>query len=990
MANSFVDLPAPAANGAGDWVDTSAFGSVKTITVSGLGSGPAANCAVTIEFSNESSPTTGAALRTFQVGSTGTFTLACRWMRAVVSNYKGGTPMGAVGGQVDGSFFTELDVPTGDGSGTPTDTSGYPLVKTVQVAGSFRGSVNIEISEDGGASWAQAMSFSSPGYQSVPLEVEDFVRVTRSGTPQFNPGQPVVWFGATYPPSGVSGGGGGGQSLVINVKDYGAVGNGTNNDTSAINTAMAAAQAARKPLYFPFGTYKVTNHGNYAGTLYCILCDVINGFTIEGDNATIRFSSLTDNGIVFASGCENIVVKGITFQGDNDDTFSNFGAGIYGHDTNSDFTIQNCGFSQCLAVFFSSDGSAPGRVIVTDCRILNTTEGLSLPYRSIISNNIFDSDGQPGTRSHYIYIFGPAGDTVISDNVFRRSDNKSGTYAIQFRAGGARYDYKHGLVVTGNTFVECAGSMWIGSDDATEVANATISDNTFFNCGSSVYAIALRNPVIANNSSEYDWEFVPSGGAAYQFDYVSGTSNGEAGKIVNNTAENRQPFYATVDFTGIPTAGDHIVVGPVQYTWVAAPAVAGDIAIGGTPTICAGNFAAALRSDAHNTINPVLRTPQDAMDNPFSYDGSLTTRVIVASYATFALTTTSGAITVGAVVDHRAILNAGCVVNRAQWPFISGNVFEDLPIGLSVTGCMAPVIDHNYGIGSAFQGFGNVLSTWCNNVFQLTPAREASYPRPDRWLAMTDGFPTLYNNGLAEIVPQQYGDVGGGVNGTVAVGDGKAKVWLYYGVEDLAGGAGQSSTLAWRWADGDQVKLFNGVATTYTATFQRASPGANQFNTATGLRDWINANTGGTFTAAFTAYTDTGGDANPNLMIEIKHAAAGAAGNACTVQVTRNPTTSGADLKSVRMCGVILLDRTQGHDETNTCLFMGGSDTTVKTAVFCPIASVNRGVVVSGVDAASFALAPRVYAADVTPGVGYVITNGAPGGGEVFFASPTR
>lgn len=47
-------------------------------------------------------------------------------------------------------------------------------------------------------------------------------------------------------------------SLVVNVKDYGAVGNGTTDDTAAIIAAEAAANTAGATLFMPPGTYKTT------------------------------------------------------------------------------------------------------------------------------------------------------------------------------------------------------------------------------------------------------------------------------------------------------------------------------------------------------------------------------------------------------------------------------------------------------------------------------------------------------------------------------------------------------------------------------------------------------------------------------------------------------------------------------------------------------------------------------------------------------------
>ena len=44
---------------------------------------------------------------------------------------------------------------------------------------------------------------------------------------------------------------------IMNVKDFGAKGNGVEDDTDAINCAIAAAKTAKCKVMFPAGTYKV-------------------------------------------------------------------------------------------------------------------------------------------------------------------------------------------------------------------------------------------------------------------------------------------------------------------------------------------------------------------------------------------------------------------------------------------------------------------------------------------------------------------------------------------------------------------------------------------------------------------------------------------------------------------------------------------------------------------------------------------------------------
>src|SRR6266702_2274204 len=49
------------------------------------------------------------------------------------------------------------------------------------------------------------------------------------------------------------------KALYFNVMDYGARGDGTTDDTSAIQTTITAASATKGTVYFPQGTYKITS-----------------------------------------------------------------------------------------------------------------------------------------------------------------------------------------------------------------------------------------------------------------------------------------------------------------------------------------------------------------------------------------------------------------------------------------------------------------------------------------------------------------------------------------------------------------------------------------------------------------------------------------------------------------------------------------------------------------------------------------------------------
>lgn len=195
MGNLFLPVVAPAADGSGAAVDFSGFGSEKTIIVSGSwGNLPT----VSIEINNDPVSTNGGwqSIGTFVGAGVKIVNVACRWIRATVSGFRGGmAPVVNIGGSDDGTDFAQLVAPAGDGSGAAVDTSALGLFKTAHVAGAFSGALAIDVSEDGGTTWGEAFTFLYGGARSVVIAA-DFMRVRRSGVPGVAPGLPVINIGA--------------------------------------------------------------------------------------------------------------------------------------------------------------------------------------------------------------------------------------------------------------------------------------------------------------------------------------------------------------------------------------------------------------------------------------------------------------------------------------------------------------------------------------------------------------------------------------------------------------------------------------------------------------------------------------------------------------------------------------------------------------------------------------------------------------------------
>jgi len=83
------------------------------------------------------------------------------------------------------------------------------------------------------------------------------------------------------------------RSLPINVKDFGAIGNDSHDDTVAIQAAANAAATQLRPLYLPSGTYKITSTLNVGW----------EGMEVYGDGeavSTIKQYTSSQNGITVA------------------------------------------------------------------------------------------------------------------------------------------------------------------------------------------------------------------------------------------------------------------------------------------------------------------------------------------------------------------------------------------------------------------------------------------------------------------------------------------------------------------------------------------------------------------------------------------------------------------------------------------------------------------------------------------------------------------
>ncbi len=783
-----------------------------------------------------------------------------------------------------------------------------------------------------------------------------------------------------------------GSAEVINVTQapYSATGDGTTDDTAAIVSAITAAITAKKPVYFPRPSvaYKLTNQGTTGGGIaYCINVAATDDLKLIGDNAKIIYPSNTTYGFLFLSTCNRVTVEGLRFEGSGSaDMTLNYRAPFYFSASCPDIDISRCYFTGCTAASFGSDGAFPGRFRFDNNRCINGTGAISGNAYSIITNNWFINDTNTDTGSHYVYLYGPSQGCIVTGNVFTNNSQN----AIQIRAGQARYQQKRGFVVANNVFIGNTVGVYIGSDDTTEVGGVVVNSNYFYNTSGPVIMQGLRDAVCSNNQIVYSWENVLStsiGAAAITVSAAPNQNghwcNSVATKVIDNNLIVRHPYYGVITVNSLPTAGQTLTVGGVVYTWGATALLPNQLEIQSTIAECADEIVYVLQGNRYSLQNPVMRDMHDAFNATFGYDGAATNTAIVVSGTTFAMSTTSGgtAITAATAGLHPPYAIA---VENAIWPAIQGNTCTDFYDGVGVvcTRSIAPNIIDNTCIGTTMAGQANVFSTYRNNKFVVTPSNAPATGGDKRWLILSDGFPVVDNDRLA-VAQEACNPQMMGTTCTVPVGDGKAIAYLWYGQETFdALDPSDPNSLPFRWDDGDEVYLDDGAATSVSFTFKRTAPGAGQFNTAAGLVALINAEAA--YNATFAYYENVGLTADPSLMIKVTHAAGGTAGNTHRLYVTRTNTV---DNHSYRTVGLVLKNR---YASENFARFRGGAATLIKTPFFSPLASTMTGVTVTGVDAASVALAPAAYISDIIPGVGGTITHTGAAGTESFIVRVGR
>ena len=293
--------------------------------------------------------------------------------------------------------------------------------------------------------------------------------------------------------------------IPINVKTYGAIGNGIADDTVAIQAAIDAASVqvncdygdtTGTTVYFPPGVYKVSSTIDMKG-----VPANGRGITILGDGyvkSTIHFTSAADtlfdygastnyrgtiSGIRFAGiqyGTDQIAIAcGVTVSLTvRDCWFDYFGYSIYANGT-AELIIDNCFFELCAEVIYFASGS---NLQVNSCVFYHNGWGAPDGVIEVMnsndinmSNNWFGDDASIQTADKYIYIV-LSNDILFTNNIVNSDTFNPFTVNSVFKIRECTR-----TVVSHNTFTANQAAIIILVDHGCHAV--VVSDNIIYNRG---------------------------------------------------------------------------------------------------------------------------------------------------------------------------------------------------------------------------------------------------------------------------------------------------------------------------------------------------------------------------------------------------------------------------------------------------------------------------------------------------------------------------
>jgi hypothetical protein len=446
------------------------------------------------------------------------------------------------------------------------------------------------------------------------------------------------------------------NTVPLNVKDFGAVGDGSTSDYSSFLTALNRSNAV---VTIPNGTYKIDNIINL-NNVSNLRITGNSGATLQGTKHII---------ISLGGNCTNVEVDGITFTTTaTDSTVTDYYGLLTDTGSFTNLYIHNCSFSspycQTEGVKVVCEGTDRASDLnIQNCNFTNIglmgielqshTDTTTFRLNNInISNNYFNNMGAVHSQPYgmAISISGIGKGAVITGNVIIdpidigiesagwsdvtianntiRSQKNSAFNGINATDNGSEHAYPRRVAITGNVIDNMVGY----SSTAINTANLTgfsISGNEIRTGGSGIGVFTSYDGVINSNSVIAGTSTTSSGGNGLLF---SGSSNNIAsGNYFDLTEHGNYALAIYYNASGGTIYSMNNVVTPdnvirLNSTGIAFTAEAGStnnsMSLGDDPITAANNANYTVpRSKLYITLPVISANYTVTVPNPASYPG---------------------------------------------------------------------------------------------------------------------------------------------------------------------------------------------------------------------------------------------------------------------------------------------------------------------------------------------------------------------------------
>ena len=278
------------------------------------------------------------------------------------------------------------------------------------------------------------------------------------------------------------------NSAWVNVKDHGALGNGTSDDSTAFTDALTALPAEGGTIYVPQGTYRIDNftiNRNNVRLLGASWASVLQSLTTGADCIRIDLAGVETSR-------EDIVIENLYIKGKGTGTSGNgitnrhsgslFAAAS---DTNLDYTvIRHCKFTDYASGKNAIDlRNVDNRLLISHNRfttILGKDVVIEANGRAGGNINISDNGMTHGAPQGCIELISNATNikrTNIISNTIVVSQGANAIPAIKLQNDGGTIEHVN---IIGNTIEDAKYGVDVGGAGAGLIKDVKINNNFFF------------------------------------------------------------------------------------------------------------------------------------------------------------------------------------------------------------------------------------------------------------------------------------------------------------------------------------------------------------------------------------------------------------------------------------------------------------------------------------------------------------------------------